>query len=78
MTHECNSKQEINQLKENYYLLKEDIEKLDNTYVELTNAITSLTTEIETNRYWHKMTVSILTVTLCVIFGILNVCLNMM
>lgn len=77
MEHDCDKTPYLDQLKENYENLKEDVTKLDTNYTELITVITKLTAEIETNRYWHKMTVTILTITLAVIFGILQVCLNM-
>lgn len=77
MGHDCDKIHYLDQLKENYENLKNNVNKLDTNYTELITAITKLTAEIETNRYWHKMTVTILTITLAVIFGILQVCLKM-
>lgn len=77
MSHDCDKLPYLEQLKENYENLRDDVNKLDDNHVELTKAITKLASVIETNRYWHKMTVTILSITLAVIFGILQVCLNM-
>lgn len=77
MSHDCDKMPYLDKLKDDYEELKKDVDKLEDTHIDLTKAITKLTSEIETNRYWHKMTVTILSITLAVIFGILQVCLNM-